>query len=131
VELDTTDPPTPRFNMPFELGLAVAWDRLVPGRHTWYVMESRDRRVFKSLSDLAGTDIYVHDGTPDGVFRELGNALVRQRRHPFVREIKYIYAGLQAALPGIMESTGARSMFAASVLRQILLRASGIAGRKR
>lgn len=27
VELDTKAPPTPRFNMPFELGLVVAWKR--------------------------------------------------------------------------------------------------------
>jgi hypothetical protein len=44
VEIDFASPPTPRFNMPFELGLAVAWDRLVPTQHVWFVVESVNRR---------------------------------------------------------------------------------------
>jgi hypothetical protein len=40
VEIDPAHPPTPRFNMPFELGLAVAWDRHVPKQHVWFVLES-------------------------------------------------------------------------------------------
>ena len=62
VELDVQRPPTPRFNMPFELGLAVAWEKLNPGQHVWFVFEARSRRLQKSLSDLGGTDVYVHGG---------------------------------------------------------------------
>lgn len=76
VELDVRRPATPRFNMPFELGLAVAWDKLNAGQHVWFVLEAKSRRLHKSLSDLGGTDAYVHGGKPKGVFRELGNALV-------------------------------------------------------
>lgn len=75
VELDERPPPTPRFNMPFELGLAVAWARRRNRNHTWFVLESAPYRVQKSLSDLGGTDVYIHDGRPEGVFRQL----VRQR----------------------------------------------------
>ena len=56
VELDSTPPATPRFNMPFELGLAVALEKTQRGRHEWLVFEARPHRVWKSLSDLAGTD---------------------------------------------------------------------------
>ena len=94
VELDPVDPPTPRMNMPFELGLAIAWDRLQPNRQVWYVLESVNRRVLKSLSDLAGTDVYIHSGTPEGVFREVGNALVRKRNPPAVQDVLYVYDGL-------------------------------------
>ena len=38
VQLDRAKPRTPRFNMPFELGLAVAWEMLGSGRHMWFVM---------------------------------------------------------------------------------------------
>lgn len=39
VQLDRHAPRTPRFNMPFELGLAVAWAQTNP-RHKWFVFES-------------------------------------------------------------------------------------------
>ena len=60
VELDLAYPPTPRLNMGFELGLTVAWDRLLPGRHVWFVLESVNRRALKPLSDLAGTDVFIY-----------------------------------------------------------------------
>src|SRR6202166_343378 len=47
VELDHKRPPTPRFNMPFELGLVLGWLKS-GGRtsnHTWFVFESVGRRV--------------------------------------------------------------------------------------
>jgi hypothetical protein len=130
VEIDPIDPPTPRLNMAFELGLTVAWDRLQPDRHVWFVLESVNRRALKSLSDLAGSDVYIHNGTPEGVFREIGNALVRKKKHPTVQDIHYIYRGLQAALPGILKQTGAQSRFEAHAFREILLTASEIVGRK-
>src|ERR1700730_12032244 len=71
VELDPKYPATPRFNMPFELGLAVMSARCHRAKQTWFVLEAKSRRVEKSLSDLNGTDVYVHGGSPAGVFREL------------------------------------------------------------
>ncbi len=82
VELDVRHLRTPRFNMPFELGLAAACDKLNPGRHVWFVLEAKSRRLQKSLSDLGGTDVYIHGGKPQGVFRELCNALVRTGHQP-------------------------------------------------
>jgi hypothetical protein len=58
VQLDRHAPRTPRFNMPFELGLAVAWAQAHP-QHKWFVFESVRRRLNKSLSDLDGTDPYI------------------------------------------------------------------------
>ena len=113
--------------MAFELGLAVAWDRLLPNRQVWFVFESMNRRALKSLSDLAGTDVYVHGGTPEGVFREVGNALVRKKNPPAVQDIQYVYDGLQSALPGIREQAGAQSLFEARAFRQLLLAASKLA----
>lgn len=87
-------------------------------------------RVEVSLSDLAGTDVYIHSGTPEGVFREIGNALVRKKKHRMVQDIHYIYRVLETALPRIMKQTGAKSRFEARVLREIPLAASEIARRK-
>jgi len=58
VQLDRRPPPTPRFNMPFELGLAVEYHtRRANREHTWFVFETRPWRLQKSLNDLNGTDV--------------------------------------------------------------------------
>jgi len=62
VELDRRRPRTPRFNMPFELSMSVAWAQRGGGNHEWFVFESMDHRLSKSLSDLNGTDPYIHGG---------------------------------------------------------------------
>jgi hypothetical protein len=127
VETDPAEPPTPRFNMPFELGLTVAWDRLLPDRYMWFVLESKRHRLVKSLSDLAGTDIYVHDATPEGVFRELGNAFVRLRKAPTVPQLQFNFALLKAALPDIVARSAARSIFEARAFKDLIVSASALA----
>ena|SRR5665213_2105587 len=123
VELDYKRPLTPRFNMPFELGLVLGWQKS-GGRksnHTWFVFESVGRRVSKSLSDLDGTDAYIHDDKPKGVFRELGNALVRSADQPNVHQMTAIYRNIRTASPLIMKNAGAKSLFEARVFRQIVV----------
>jgi hypothetical protein len=124
IELNQRRPATPRFNMPFELGLTVAWDRAHPNRHTWFVLESKSRRVLKSLSDLAGTDVYIHDGKPHGVFRELGNALVRSQKQATVKSMMLIYDGLRERMPDIVKQAGAKSPFEARVFKDLVVAAS-------
>ena len=67
----------PRFNMPFELGLAVGLS-LARGQtaHEWWVFESIQHRLPLSLSDLAGYDPGIHGGTVAGVHRALLDAFV-------------------------------------------------------
>jgi hypothetical protein len=60
------------------------------------VCETVLRRVNKSLSDLDGTDAYIHGGTIKGVFREMGNAFVGSSRQPTVTEMSQIYRVLRA-----------------------------------
>jgi hypothetical protein len=66
VELDRKRPRTPRFNMPFELGMSVAWAQTGGGKNEWFVFESMYHRLAKSLSDLNGTDPYIHRGDGGG-----------------------------------------------------------------
>jgi hypothetical protein len=106
VELDLRRPPTPRFNMPFELGLVVAWAEHGDRQHSWYVFEARNRRVAKSLSDLDGTQIYIHGGSPTGVLVQLANALARSKYQPTVRELKSVYRDLKKAAVSIKNDYG-------------------------
>ena len=125
VELDRRRPLTPRFNMPFELGLVLGWLKSGGRRsnHTWFVFESMRRRISKSLSDLDGTDAYIHDERPLGVFRELGNALVRNADQPSVRQMRTVYRYIKMASPLIQKNAGARSLFEARVFKQLVVAA--------
>ena len=114
--------------MAFELGLAVAWEMMGPRQHVWFVMEAVDRRLAKSLSDLNGTDPYIHGGTIDGVFREMGNALVRKGRQPSVPEMWSIYREVRGKIPTILKRCGASSVFQARVFQEISFAASVAAG---
>jgi len=113
--------------MPFELGLAVAWQRFKEPSHTWCVFESRSRRAAKSISDLSGTDVYVHDGTPTGVFREICNALVLVDLQPTVAQMAVIYRGLRRRLSSVMKSAGAKSVFEARVFADLIVVAERLA----
>lgn len=124
VELDRHAPCTPRFNMPFELGLTVG---LGNADHSWIVCETVRRRINKSLSDLDGTDVYVHGGTVRGVFRELCNAFVRNRRQPSVEQMMQIYRILRSKSASILRSAGARDPFNARVFRDLCVLASATA----
>lgn len=124
IEIDRTPPSTPRFNMPFELGLSVAWAEMSAQRHTWFVLESRDYRLAKSLSDLNGTDVHVHNGTINGVFGALANAFVRQQRRPSVQQMRQIYGDLRVNLSKILSTSGSYTPFEARAFRDICVLAS-------
>jgi hypothetical protein len=61
----------PRFNMPFELGLAIASSQLARSRHLVVVLEARPYRLQRSLSDMNGFDPFIHRGTQEGAVRSM------------------------------------------------------------
>jgi hypothetical protein len=124
VQLDRKSPPTPRFNMPFELGVTVAVQRTAYPDHSWIVCETVRRRLNKSLSDLDGTDAYIHGGTIAGVFREMGNAFVGSSRQPTVTEMSQIYRVLRTQFRAVLKRAGARDAFNARVFKELCVLAS-------
>jgi hypothetical protein len=124
VQLDRNPPCTLRFNMPFELGLAVAWAR-VNQRHRWFVFESVNRRLAKSMSDLDGADPYIHDGTVRGVMREVCNAFVRPEQ-PTVPQMLKMYRDLRRSVPEILHNAGTPSLFTARAFSDLCLAAAGL-----
>lgn len=130
VELDANAPRTPRFNMPFELGLAVAQQSPAKSpKHKWYVCESMAYRLAKSLSDLNGTDPFIHGGTIAGVFRELCNIFRRPGRQPSIQQMWTIYNQLRTSLPQILRQAGARSVYTSRVFKDLSVVASASADR--
>jgi hypothetical protein len=118
VEQSPTPPSTPRFNMPLELGLTITWAKLHPKRHTWFLWESTPRRVQKSMSDLDGTDAYIHAGTVVGVLSELRNAFPRPGA-PSVLRMLEAHAVVESKVERILAEAGTQNYYAASVFREI------------
>lgn len=124
VEVDIKRPHTPRFNMAVELGLAVMLNALDGGQHIRCVFERDFRRVRKSTSDLAGTDVYQHDGTIRGVLREIGNALVHVEKRPDFGDTLQVYRTLQSSLPVILKRSGANTVYSARVFSELVAMAT-------
>jgi len=118
VELSVSSPATPRFNMPLELGLAIAWAKLHPKRHTWFLWESTPRRVQKSLSDLDGTDAYIHFGAAEGVMSELRNAFLVDDAPP-APEMLDAYRLIASNVESALAKSGTRNVYAASVFKEL------------
>lgn len=91
MSLDRKVPRTPRLNMAFELGLAVAISRASGSKHEWFVFDTVRYRLDKALSDLGGIRPRIHDFTPEGVLRALMNALARQEHRPTLADLLEIY----------------------------------------
>ena len=118
VSLDRNPPPTPRFNMPFELGLAVNPSGT---RHEWFVFEEQRHRLGKSLSDLNGTDPHIHDGRPEGVLRALTNALVRRRHRPTSGELSAVYQDVRRSARAIRRDLRTGSLFEARSFDELVV----------
>jgi hypothetical protein len=126
VEVDRKKPPTPRFNIPFELGMAFAWSRLASANHDFFAFESMNRRAQKSLSDLSGTDFNIHDSKPEGIMRELRNAFERRQNRPTVPRMMKSYNELLRSLPALRRAAGTTDLFQAGIFRDIVAASTAI-----
>ena len=72
--------------MPFEVGLTVATARWRPA-HQWFLFEAKPFRVQQTLSDLSGTDAYIHGDGSRRLLIALTDALVRATKQPTLDEL--------------------------------------------
>jgi hypothetical protein len=122
VQLDRSAPRTPRFNMPFELGLSVAWSRISKKQeHQWFVCESVNHRLQKSLSDLNGIDPKIHNGRVGDVLVELRNIFTKPGGQPSVQQMWAVYRDVRSGLPGVLTRSGAKSLYNLSVFSELCL----------
>ncbi|MGH9570086.1 MAG: hypothetical protein ACRD4F_10620 [Candidatus Angelobacter sp.] len=123
IQLDLKAPRAPRFNMPFELGLAVAWTALNPRSHSWVGCDAVSHRPLKSSSDLNGTDFHIHGGTVKGVLGALCNAFVSRGKRPTVQRMMRTYLRLRRASADLQADAGARDLFQARVFDDLVVAA--------
>jgi hypothetical protein len=130
VELDRAKPRTPRFNMPFELGLCVADANRRSGQEqNWFVFEAMANRVKKSLSDLDGTDPKIHGATVRGVLGSLCNIFERSGRQPTVPQMMQIYRVLRKNQAAILREAGSHTLYTKRVFADLCVAASERSGR--
>ncbi len=88
----------PRFNMPFELGLAVAVAKHIVPSHQFRLLEERPYRLQHSLSDMNGYDPYIHSGTPSGMYEAVCSVFLENRPFPIqsVAGFRRVYRELRA-----------------------------------
>ena len=117
----------PRFNMPFEVGLAVATARWRPA-HQWFLLEAHPYRIQRTLSDLSGTDAYVHGDGPRGLLIALTDALVRAAQQPTLDELYRMFQILSTEATGIRQNYG--TLFGARAFRDLVVVAVDFATRE-
>jgi hypothetical protein len=113
--------------MPFEVGLAVALARWRPA-HQWFLFEAKPFRVQQTLSDLSGTDPYIHGEGSRRLLIALTDALVRATKQPTVDELGRIHRFLRDKSSGIRRNYG--TLFGARAFRDLVVVATDFATRE-
>lgn len=116
----------PRFNMPFELGLACALSH-VERNHSFVVLEEVAYRSQRSLSDLSGIDPYVHRGTPSGVLAALSDWLGTHAHDPTPRRMHDLHEIVYARAKEMRAELDTDSLFTPALFRRTTLMAAAVA----
>ena len=116
----------PRFNMPFELGIAYALAQQQP--HLFFVYEKKEYRLQASLSDFNGHDPHIHEGTQSGVLRCVLDCFgTPTGGAPSIGTLKSLTAKLNRSVLELQREHGVREPFHPYIFRQIVDAASKLA----
>lgn len=114
----------PRFNMPFELGIAYALQsRGRPEgrpRHKIYVFTEKRYRVGAALSDMAGFDPLIHRGSPEGILYAILDCFDPQPGPPDEQKLQELISSVSREVRAFQRKRGIRSPFRLSIFRQIV-----------
>ncbi|MGH8265438.1 MAG: hypothetical protein ACRET4_18335 [Steroidobacteraceae bacterium] len=118
----------PRFNMPFEMGLAAAVSITGTGMvRQWRVIEAVRHRVAHSCSDVDGYNAEIHGGTVRGMFEALSNIFPDTPMSPVtgVDDMLWVYRRLRR-----FRQTLPANIYAASPFRRLVLTATALAAKR-
>ncbi len=118
----------PRFNMPFELGLAAAL-KLGGRGHRFFVMVSDRLQLGRSLSDLGGIDPLVHGGKPDGVLGCLLDAFAVPGNAVGIRDLRRVHETLGVSARRIKRENGSEALRRRRGFQLLVATAAGVAAR--
>jgi len=112
-------------NAVLELGMSQAQEK---SGHTLFVFDEKPYRVFRYLSDLSGVDVLVHGGTPDGVLREVANAMLLSRSRVPIQQLREVHQSLASSVSALKKKAHAQSIYTARLFNEVLVAARTIAG---
>ena len=115
----------PRFNMPFELGIAYSVARR--SAHSFFVLEERRDRLQASLSDLNGHDPYVHGGTQEGILRCLLDCFAGPSSSPSLGMLKALTLRLSRFVTELQQEQAVPHPFNPHLFRQTVKAAARLA----
>jgi hypothetical protein len=115
----------PRFNMPFELGLAYAVARR--GRHSFFLFEEKPYRLQASLSDLNGHDPHIHGGTEQGILRCMLDCFGKPEGAPEPQALYSLTVKLSKVVAGLQRQQGVDHPFHPHIFRQTVQAAAELA----
>ncbi len=104
----------PRFNMPLELGIflgAKKYGIREQKKKTCLIMDKKEHRYQKFISDIAGQDVKHHDKKPENVIRLIANWLrnaSRQQKIPGGLAVVERYKVFKKELPKICKSSNVK-----------------------
>ncbi len=117
--------------MPFELGLAISWAKWTENfgsglpQHEWFVSDGLKNRAQKSISDLNGVDIYIHQQSPQTLLACLCNAFTKAP-NPGVPSMMQTYDNLVALIPKLIKNAGASDLFEPRMFNDLILATSAL-----
>jgi len=94
-DLSRVEDKVPRFNMPFELGLAFALSRLKKAPHPFFVFEAKRFRLNKTLSDLNMLDPRIHHNKGLEAIKCVHDCIFVKGKKPPAAEAETIYRKLK------------------------------------
>jgi hypothetical protein len=118
VQLSATRPRCPRFNMPFEAGLALAL-KFSGARHECAFFEAEQFRIQISLSDVNGYDPYIHGGRVKGILIALLDMFQTSVGTVDADDLFYLYRVVSRDAASI-KRRNRNDLFRASSFRQLV-----------
>ncbi|MBM3296514.1 MAG: hypothetical protein FJY83_02835 [Candidatus Aminicenantes bacterium] len=114
--------PPPRFNMPFELGLAYAQKIYLKSArdHSIVLLESVRHRLAKTLSDMAGFDPVIHMNSPRRVISGILDSLGTGASDPAVPDVYRLWKQLMKAARQLKKSSGQDDIYSRSLFRKLV-----------
>lgn len=117
-----------RFNMPFELGVAVALAR-TRAPHQFIVLESERFRLQRTLSDLNGIDPGIHNCSPRGMISCVLSHLGKPSDNPLPQAVFSIYRELWKAASMLKKVHGRSSIYSRAIFSELVKGATMLANR--
>jgi hypothetical protein len=108
-----------RFNMPFELGIAFALSR-IEGSHKFIILESKQHRLQKTLSDANGIDPEVHNATVKGAISCALSLLAKPYGNPNLKIVARIHRQLWKMTPFLKAAHGRANIYSRLIFGELV-----------